>query len=95
MNWQRYLPRKREGGKYQGPLSTYREYHSTILGLVVGVASVGFGAQWVVPAALGAALGVKGIAKTNRTKALNEIRREPWYFCAGLLIGWFVLGPML
>lgn len=95
MNWRDYLPTKTETGPHQGPLSTYSEWHALILGLVVGVASVAFGTQWAVPVCLAAALGAKGVAKTKRTKALDEIRAEPWYLCAGLLIGWFVLGPLL
>jgi len=95
MTFRELLPTKRETGPYQGPLSTYSEYHAVLLGLVVGVASVAFGATWAVPACLAAAIGTRGVAKTNRTEALDEIRSEPWYFAGGLLVGWFALGPLL
>ena len=96
MSWRDYIPSEREEGPYTGPFSTYTEIaHAPILGLIVGIASVAFGVQWIVPATLAVAFGVRGVAKTDRTKALNEIRKEPWYFAGGLLAGWFLLGPML
>lgn len=36
MTWRDYLPTTRERGSYQGPLSTYAEYHAIGVGFLAG-----------------------------------------------------------
>jgi hypothetical protein len=83
--WHRYRPRARESdGAYNGPLSTYREYHALIVGLAAGFLSAATG-RWELALAAGAvALGVRAAP----TGPLEEVRREPWYTLAGLLLAY-------
>jgi hypothetical protein len=61
-----------------GVLSTLREWHALVIGLVVGAVVAATGAWEVAALFVSAALG----AKLNTT-AFAEIRREPWYALAG------------
>lgn len=76
-----YRPRKRESdGPYDGPLSIYAEWHSLLVGVAVGLVTAGTGTWELAVALVAIALGVRAAGGP-----LEDIRREPWYACAGLV----------
>lgn len=83
-----YLPSVKEEGPYTGPFSTYIEYHATILGLAVGGGSSALEMPMIAVGVVMLILGLHGGVQMTNTKALNEMRREPWYAIAGIAFGY-------
>lgn len=63
------------GWAYNGPLSTYAEWHALLLGVHAGLAGEG---DTVLAIAFG--------DRDAETKAEREVRSEPWYATAGVLL---------
>ena len=65
--------------------STYTERHAAILGLVTGVVAAVAGAPELL---VGVVATVLGLAEVARSRALRELRREPWYGLGMLAVGY-------
>lgn len=76
-----------------GVLSYAGEYHALVVGAGAGLAAGATGKWELAVVVASAALGVeaarrsKSTVENPRLPAIGEIRREPWYACAGLLVG--------
>lgn len=62
------------GSRYNGPFSTWREVHASLLGGATGVIAAVAAAPWLLVALLVVALA--GVAPSP---ALRELRGEAWY----------------
>jgi len=84
----RFIPitQKESGWKYNGPLSTFAEYHSLAFGLGAGITGEPALQAGVAAWALGR--GSKSSADKNKASAhLRQITQEPAYAVGGMAIG--------
>lgn len=85
------------GTDRDGVLSYAGEWHALFVGLAAGMVAILTGQYGLLLAVAAAALGIEGLARAGKirnVKAVGEIRREPWYALAGLVLG-AVIGAAL
>lgn len=83
-----------------GVLSYAGEWHALLLGGGAGLAAGATGQWQLAVVVASAAFGVGAAVQSDHTvedpslPAIGEVQREPWYACAGLLVG-VVVGTLL
>lgn len=82
-----------EDTEYNGFLSYAGEFHALTIGLSVGASSAVLETPEVAATIVLVSLGVKGkdsVKNRLESDVVHEIRRESWYSCGGVGIGYGV-----
>jgi len=86
------LPSSESESSRDGVFSTRTEIHSFILSLGVGVSAFYVEMPMLIVGVIGLALGMQGFKSkvpVANPKAIEELKKEPWYAVGGVLLGYY------